>query len=87
MTCRWAHFPRPQVGKLMKAAIVVINKRFDSVKISFGRYFPNLSAMMFPPFHRGYNPSRYVTAALTSKGPTVIEAVVDSDHYVDTVYD
>jgi acetolactate synthase-1/2/3 large subunit len=28
-----------------------------------------------------------VTAALTAKGPTVIEAVVDSDHYVDTVYD
>jgi len=28
-----------------------------------------------------------VTAALAAKGPTVIEAVVDSDHYVDTVYD
>jgi thiamine pyrophosphate-dependent acetolactate synthase large subunit-like protein len=28
-----------------------------------------------------------VTAALTAKGPTVIEAVVDSDHYLDTVYD
>src|SRR4051812_29642847 len=28
-----------------------------------------------------------VTAALTAKGPTVIEAVVDSDHYVETVYD
>lgn len=28
-----------------------------------------------------------VTAALTAKGPTVIEAVVDSEHYVDTVYD
>jgi acetolactate synthase-1/2/3 large subunit len=28
-----------------------------------------------------------VKAALTAKGPTVIEAVVDSDHYVDTVYD
>ena len=25
--------------------------------------------------------------ALSAKGPTVIEAVVDSDHYVDTVYD
>jgi acetolactate synthase-1/2/3 large subunit len=28
-----------------------------------------------------------VKTALTAKGPTVIEAVVDSDHYVDTVYD
>jgi acetolactate synthase I/II/III large subunit len=28
-----------------------------------------------------------VRAALAAKGPTVIEAVVDSDHYVDTVYD
>ncbi len=28
-----------------------------------------------------------VAAALRASGPTVIEAVVDSDHYVDTVYD
>ena len=28
-----------------------------------------------------------VTKALSAKGPTVIEAVVDSDHYIDTVYD
>ncbi len=28
-----------------------------------------------------------VTKALAAKGPTVIEAVVDSDHYLDTVYD
>jgi acetolactate synthase-1/2/3 large subunit len=28
-----------------------------------------------------------VRRALAEKGPTVIEAVVDSDHYVDTVYD
>jgi acetolactate synthase-1/2/3 large subunit len=28
-----------------------------------------------------------VVNALTAGGPTVIEAVVDSDHYVDTVYD
>ena len=28
-----------------------------------------------------------VTEALAASGPTVIEAVVDSDHYVDTVYD
>jgi acetolactate synthase-1/2/3 large subunit len=28
-----------------------------------------------------------VTKALAADGPTVIEAVVDSDHYVDTVYD
>jgi acetolactate synthase I/II/III large subunit len=28
-----------------------------------------------------------VGTALAAKGPTVIEAVVDSDHYVDTVYD
>jgi acetolactate synthase-1/2/3 large subunit len=28
-----------------------------------------------------------VRTALTATGPTVIEAVVDSDHYVDTVYD
>jgi acetolactate synthase-1/2/3 large subunit len=28
-----------------------------------------------------------LTKALSAKGPTVIEAVVDSDHYVDTVYD
>jgi len=28
-----------------------------------------------------------VKAALAAKGPTVIEAVVDSEHYVDTVYD
>jgi acetolactate synthase-1/2/3 large subunit len=28
-----------------------------------------------------------VTKALASSGPTVIEAVVDSDHYVETVYD
>ncbi|AMN43894.1 thiamine pyrophosphate-binding protein [Rhodoplanes sp. Z2-YC6860] len=28
-----------------------------------------------------------VKAALKAKGPTVIEAVVDSDHYVETVYD
>ena len=28
-----------------------------------------------------------VKKALASSGPTVIEAVVDSDHYVDTVYD
>jgi acetolactate synthase-1/2/3 large subunit len=28
-----------------------------------------------------------VTQALAAKGPTVIEAVVDSEHYVDTVYD
>jgi thiamine pyrophosphate-dependent acetolactate synthase large subunit-like protein len=28
-----------------------------------------------------------VTAALAAHGPTVIEAVVDSEHYIDTVYD
>ena len=28
-----------------------------------------------------------VTKALAAKGPTVIEAVVDSEHYVETVYD
>jgi acetolactate synthase I/II/III large subunit len=28
-----------------------------------------------------------VKAALAASGPTVIEAVVDSEHYVDTVYD
>jgi len=28
-----------------------------------------------------------VKAALAAEGPTVIEAVVDSEHYVDTVYD
>jgi acetolactate synthase I/II/III large subunit len=28
-----------------------------------------------------------VTAALSASGPTVIEAVVDSEHYMDTVYD
>jgi acetolactate synthase I/II/III large subunit len=28
-----------------------------------------------------------VKTALAAKGPTVIEAVVDSDHYMDTVYD
>jgi acetolactate synthase-1/2/3 large subunit len=28
-----------------------------------------------------------VTKALAASGPTVIEAVVDSEHYVDTVYD
>ena len=28
-----------------------------------------------------------IKKALSAKGPTVIEAVVDSDHYVDTVYD
>jgi acetolactate synthase-1/2/3 large subunit len=28
-----------------------------------------------------------VTKALSANGPTVIEAVVDSDHYIDTVYD
>jgi len=30
---------------------------------------------------------RAVTQALAAKGPTVIEAVVDSEHYIDTVYD
>jgi acetolactate synthase-1/2/3 large subunit len=30
---------------------------------------------------------RAVTQALAAKGPTVIEAVVDSEHYMDTVYD
>ena len=30
---------------------------------------------------------RAVTKALAAAGPTVIEAVVDSGHYVDTVYD
>jgi thiamine pyrophosphate-dependent acetolactate synthase large subunit-like protein len=28
-----------------------------------------------------------VKAALLGYGPTVIEAVVDSEHYIDTVYD
>jgi acetolactate synthase-1/2/3 large subunit len=28
-----------------------------------------------------------VSAALAASGPTVIEAIVDSDHYLDTVYD
>ena len=28
-----------------------------------------------------------VTSALSARGPTVIEAVVDSEHYIDTVYD
>jgi thiamine pyrophosphate-dependent acetolactate synthase large subunit-like protein len=28
-----------------------------------------------------------VKAALAAPGPTVIEAVVDSEHYIDTVYD
>jgi acetolactate synthase I/II/III large subunit len=28
-----------------------------------------------------------VTTALAARGPTVIEAVVDSEHYIDTVYD
>jgi hypothetical protein len=27
------------------------------------------------------------TSALSANGPTVIEAVVDSDHYIETVYD
>jgi thiamine pyrophosphate-dependent acetolactate synthase large subunit-like protein len=30
---------------------------------------------------------RAVKTALAADGPTVIEAVVDSEHYVDTVYD
>jgi acetolactate synthase-1/2/3 large subunit len=30
---------------------------------------------------------RAVAQALAASGPTVIEAVVDSDHYADTVYD
>jgi acetolactate synthase I/II/III large subunit len=30
---------------------------------------------------------RAVSEALAASGPTVIEAVVDSDHYIDTVYD
>jgi thiamine pyrophosphate-dependent acetolactate synthase large subunit-like protein len=28
-----------------------------------------------------------VAKALDANGPTVIEAVVDSEHYMDTVYD
>jgi thiamine pyrophosphate-dependent acetolactate synthase large subunit-like protein len=28
-----------------------------------------------------------VKTALAASGPTVIEAVVDSEHYIDTVYD
>jgi thiamine pyrophosphate-dependent acetolactate synthase large subunit-like protein len=28
-----------------------------------------------------------VKTALAAAGPTVIEAVVDSEHYLDTVYD
>ena len=28
-----------------------------------------------------------VASALAARGPTVIEAVVDSEHYVETVYD
>ena len=28
-----------------------------------------------------------VAAALTAKGPTVIEAVVNSEHYMETIYD
>ena len=28
-----------------------------------------------------------LSAALAAKGPTVIEAIVDSDHYIETVYD
>ena len=28
-----------------------------------------------------------VTSALSANGPTVIEAVVDSEHYIETVYD
>ena len=28
-----------------------------------------------------------ITSALSANGPTVIEAVVDSDHYIETVYD
>ena len=28
-----------------------------------------------------------VKGALAAKGPTVIEAVVDSEHYAETVYD
>jgi hypothetical protein len=28
-----------------------------------------------------------VSAALTAKGPTVIEAMVDSEHYIETIYD
>src|SRR5438045_5109020 len=31
--------------------------------------------------------ARAVAQALAASGPTVIEAVVDSDHYMDTVYD
>jgi acetolactate synthase I/II/III large subunit len=30
---------------------------------------------------------RAVKTALSSNGPTVIEAVIDSEHYVETVYD
>ena len=30
---------------------------------------------------------RRLSAALRENGPTVIETVVDSEHYVDTVYD
>ena len=29
----------------------------------------------------------FLATTLSAKGPTVIEAVVDSDHYIDTVYD
>jgi len=30
---------------------------------------------------------RAVTTALAARGPTVIEAIVDSEHYLDTIYD
>jgi hypothetical protein len=50
-----------------------------------------------PPAHYFGVPARCVrsadplaaaaTAALAADGPTVIEAVVDSDHHVDTIYD
>jgi len=70
-----------------------------AIRRQFPLYGTELQAEAYrePPAHYFGVPARAansadaleaaVKAALAAKGPTVIEAVVDSEHYIDTVYD
>ena len=73
--------------------------KVKQIRRQFPLYGTELQAEAYrePPAHYFGVPARAansadaletaVNAALAAKGPTVIEAVVDSEHYIDTVYD
>jgi acetolactate synthase-1/2/3 large subunit len=71
--------------------------KVKQIRRQYPLYGTELAPYRAPPAHYFGVPAIGVTSAeaieaavrkaLTADGPTVIEAAVDSDHYVETVYD